>query len=80
MSKTVSCSEAPNAAPLREGLLVHRAPLQCALGTPASDQHVLQGMSTSEVLTVLQLCSEEAYLEAETMMQTDIYMHWKISP
>lgn len=59
---------------------MHRAAVQRALHTPASDQHVCQGMSTSEVLTVLQLCYEEASPEAESMMQVDIYVHWKRSP
>lgn len=51
-----------------------------ALGTAAADQAVLQGMSASPALTVLQLCCEEASLEAEDMTQVDTYVRWKISP
>lgn len=59
---------------------MHRAGVQWALGAPASHQRALQGTSTGEEPTVLQLCYQEASLETKSMMQVDIYMYGTVSP
>lgn len=68
MSKSVSHSEAPHPALVREDLLVTEHCPGCT-GHPCAQSHLLQARSP-----LLQLCFEEASLEAEAMMHVDSCM------